>query len=119
MKVPLDGGSATTLASGTIPGLGIAVASTSVYWTDLGPGTAMKVLLDGGSPTTLVGTDVTNGHRGGRHERLLDQQGGGPRRRHGDEDREVMLSRTGRLELAPTQPVLRSAASMSLSVTAP
>jgi hypothetical protein len=44
MKVPIDGGTPTTLASasGQSEPWGIAVDATSVYWTDLTGGTVMK-----------------------------------------------------------------------------
>jgi hypothetical protein len=44
MKVPLAGGTPTTLASGPWGFLGgIAVADSSVYWTRLSPGAIMKL----------------------------------------------------------------------------
>jgi hypothetical protein len=56
MKVPLAGGTPTTLYSG--PGqailLAIAIDETSVYWTDYSIGTVMRVPLGGGTATTLA-----------------------------------------------------------------
>jgi hypothetical protein len=46
-------GTPTILASGREPE-GIAVDSTSVYWTNYGDGTVMKVPTGGGTPTTLA-----------------------------------------------------------------
>ncbi len=50
LKVPIDGGAPTTLASGLRSAYEIAVDDTSVYWTDLGycdggicDGTVMKL----------------------------------------------------------------------------
>ena len=63
MKIPVDGGSATTLASNQSFIGDIAVDSTNVYWTvrneplttaDTAVGAVMKVSLDGGTPTTLA-----------------------------------------------------------------
>jgi hypothetical protein len=53
MKAPLDGGTASTLASGA--GLGdLALDSTSVYWTDEEAGLVLKMPLGGGAPSTLA-----------------------------------------------------------------
>ena len=43
MKVPLGGGSPTTLASGQSQPYRLAVDATSVYWTNHASGTVMKL----------------------------------------------------------------------------
>ena len=52
MKVPLAGGSATTLALGCP--YDIVVDAASVYWTDSNNNAVMSVPLDGGVATTLA-----------------------------------------------------------------
>jgi hypothetical protein len=61
MKVPLGGGTATTLASGQHDPYAIVVDSSNVYWGNAGTqteayndGAVMKVPLGGGTPTTLA-----------------------------------------------------------------
>ncbi len=54
MKVPLGGGSPTTLAAGQTEPFGIAVDAAYVYWTAFGDGTVMKVPLNGGTATVLA-----------------------------------------------------------------
>ena len=54
MKVAIDGGAPTILASGQSSPTRIAVDATSVYWTNSVNGMVMKVPLDGGTPTTLA-----------------------------------------------------------------
>ena len=54
MKVPLAGGTPTTLASGLPAPWGIAVDATSIYWVNSGDGTVMKMPLAGGTAITLA-----------------------------------------------------------------
>ncbi len=54
MKIPKAGGSAITLAAQRSP-VGLAVDSTSVYWTELS-GAVMVVPKQGGTPRTLAST---------------------------------------------------------------
>jgi hypothetical protein len=57
-RMPLDGGSMTTLVSNQATITGLAVDSTSVYWTtantSAAPGTLMQMPLGGGASTTLA-----------------------------------------------------------------
>lgn len=53
MKVPLEGGIITTLASGH-PAWAIAVDAASVYWSTGSEGSVLKVPLSGGPIITLV-----------------------------------------------------------------
>jgi sugar lactone lactonase YvrE len=55
VKVPLAGGTLTTLASGLTQPLGIAVDSANAYWVEDSNGVAVwKVSLGGGTPTPLA-----------------------------------------------------------------
>ena len=54
MKVPLGGGSPTTLGSAPGGGFGLALDATSAYW--ISAKAVTKVGLQGGTPTTLAAT---------------------------------------------------------------
>ena len=54
MKVPIGGGTPTTLASGQNQPIDMTVDATSVYWTTYNGGTVVKVSTSGGTPTTLA-----------------------------------------------------------------
>jgi DNA-binding beta-propeller fold protein YncE len=53
-KVPLGGGSVTTLASGQSGPVSVAVDGTHVYWTNSGDGTVNEVPIGGGKVTRLA-----------------------------------------------------------------
>jgi sugar lactone lactonase YvrE len=57
MKVPLGGGTPTTLASGGAAANGMAVDATNVYWTDAVTHAVMKVPIGGGAMTTVATGD--------------------------------------------------------------
>jgi len=67
MKVPIGGGTPTTLASGSFSPSAtgqIAVDSTSVYWVNgsdyrSANGSVMAVAQEGGTPTTLAARQTT------------------------------------------------------------
>jgi hypothetical protein len=67
LKVPVRGGSVTTLYSGDSTGVaGIALDATSVYWTNFSdepgwPGSVMKIPLGGGPTTTLAAGQYDTG----------------------------------------------------------
>jgi hypothetical protein len=54
MKVPIGGGTPTTLASGQGSPACIVIDATSVYWTDFGSGAVMSTSKAGGALVTLV-----------------------------------------------------------------
>ena len=62
MKVAVSGGAATPLATGLYNPWGLAVDSTSVYWTN--NDSVMKVRLSGGSTQTLASTPGQHYGRG-------------------------------------------------------
>jgi hypothetical protein len=89
VRVPLDGGTASTLVPGHYPYC-VAVDSTSVYYTEYVDGLVLKVPLGGGNPiplasgqnaaygiavdsTSVYWTDAVHDHRRRRDERLLDE----------------------------------------------
>ena len=56
MRVPLDGGPASTLASGQSAPFTVALDTSFLYWTDYGNGLlggAWRVALDGATPQEL------------------------------------------------------------------
>jgi sugar lactone lactonase YvrE len=53
LKVPLTGGTPTTLATGTFP-YGLAVNSSGVYFSDSKAGTILTAPLDGGVTVTIA-----------------------------------------------------------------
>jgi hypothetical protein len=54
LKIPLGGGTPTTLISGRSEPRGIVVDETNVYWVDGRPSTVMSVPIEGGTPRTLA-----------------------------------------------------------------
>ena len=54
MKVPIAGGTVTTLASGLGEAISIAVDSSNVYWGDYYENNIVKIPTGGGAMTTLV-----------------------------------------------------------------
>ncbi len=54
LKVPLDGGPATTLVSNLQQPAGIALDTSNIYLTDLNAGTVLRAPLQGGTPITLA-----------------------------------------------------------------
>jgi hypothetical protein len=70
LKVPLAGGTPTTLASEDADAVAAAIDATSVYWTTVGAyspgvggetGTVKKVPIDGGAATTLASRRTSAG----------------------------------------------------------
>ena len=57
-KVPIAGGTATTLAAGSGNAWQIAIDATNVYWSDSGSLKVSKVPLGGGSTTVLASGEI-------------------------------------------------------------
>jgi hypothetical protein len=95
MKVPLDGGAPTTLASGQTAPTGTALDGTSVYWVNNDSsegsspnGAVKKVSKSGGAPTTLasglltiqsmIAVDATSVYWTGEGVFMVPVDGGAP-----------------------------------------
>jgi hypothetical protein len=60
LRIPIGGGTVTTLVSSLDQPWYIVVDSTSLYWNDQNDGTLLKAPLAGGTPTTLAGHPNTD-----------------------------------------------------------